>query len=83
MTDLTNDTDGVSLGGSVFNGGLGAEYKCGCCGGVFTAAWTKEEALNEKESNGWGDMNKDDMVEVCDTCYKELMAFNEPATPNV
>jgi hypothetical protein len=82
QTDTESTIGASSAESAVLTDGLGVEYKCGCCGGVFTTAWTQEEALNEKESNGWGDMNKDDMVVVCDGCYKDLMAFNEPLTPN-
>jgi hypothetical protein len=75
-----SDTESLkesAISGSVLNDGLGREYKCDCCGGIFRAAWTNEDALKEKESNGWSDMNKDDMAEVCHDCYIEIMAFAE------
>jgi len=47
------------------------EYKCADCGGVFEKGWTDEEAVEEKEANGW---NGIDMAVVCDDCYNKIMA---------
>ena len=81
QTNIESTTGASSAESAVLTDGLGVEQKCDCCGGIFTSGWTQEDALNEKESNGWGDMNKDDMAEVCNNCYKEIIAFNEPLYP--
>ena len=49
------------------------EFKCDQCGGVFSYEWTEEEALKEKEDNGWKDIDMDDTAEVCDDCYNKIM----------
>lgn len=53
------------------------EYKCDGCGGVFEKDWSEEEALKEKEENGWGDMDISAMAQVCDDCYKKIIKFNK------
>ncbi len=55
------------------------KFKCDMCHGVFIKAWTHEDALLEKERNGWGSMKTSHMAEVCDDCYKKIMVLNEPA----
>ena len=53
------------------------EYKCAYCEGVFEKEWTDEDALKEKEENGWEDMDLSDMALICDDCYKKIMkTFN-------
>lgn len=49
------------------------EYKCADCGGVFEKGWGDEEAIKEKEDNGWGDMSMGSMAVVCDDCYNKIM----------
>lgn len=52
------------------------KFTCAACGGEFIANWTEEDALAEKEANGWGGMDMSSMAQVCDDCYEEVMAVN-------
>ncbi len=49
------------------------EYLCAACGGIFEKGQTEEEALKEKEANGWGAVPMEDCDVVCDDCYKKIM----------
>lgn len=54
---------------------IGAEYTCDDCGGVFTEAWTDEEAEAEALEN-FGvphASQQPSMARVCDDCYQEIM----------
>lgn len=53
------------------------EFKCASCLEVFEKAWTYEEAKAEQIENGWGNCSDEDMVVVCDDCYKQLMDKQE------
>jgi DNA-directed RNA polymerase subunit RPC12/RpoP len=53
------------------------EYQCDGCGNIFIADWSESDALKEKESNGWGDMDHKTMARVCDDCYLKIMKFND------
>lgn len=46
------------------------EYTCAMCGETLTKGWTDEEALAEKEANGFQEMECD---LVCDDCYHKVM----------
>ena len=49
------------------------EYKCNGCGGIFERTSPEEEMIKEVEDNGWGDIDMDNMVIVCDDCYKKII----------
>ena len=49
------------------------KIKCYGCGVEFEPANSEEEAWEEVEENGWGDIPKDQMCVVCDDCYNEIM----------
>jgi len=45
------------------------------CGGVFDDTWTTEEAMDEcKSTFGEKITESDDLVVVCDDCYKKTMS---------
>ena len=54
----------------------GREYKCAACEGIFYAEWTEEEAVAEAKDI-FGVAVMDDAEQVCDDCYKKIMAFRE------
>lgn len=53
------------------------EYKCSMCGGTFTAEWSEEEAIAEKERD-FGSVALKDCDVVCDVCYQEISPRNNP-----
>ena len=54
---------------------MGKTYTCARCGGRFESDWSEEEAQAEYERNFPGaTAAKLPREEVCDDCYKVLMA---------
>jgi hypothetical protein len=53
---------------------MGNEFTCAACCGTFSKVWTDEEARAEAGDLFPGD-NVDDMVVVCDTCWREMMGL--------
>lgn len=51
---------------------MGKKYICDECQQECESGWTEEEALAEKEENGWGDMDPKDMAQICDPCYQQM-----------
>lgn len=47
-------------------------YKCSLCGKTYKYAWSKEEAINEKNKN-FGNIPIEDCAIICDPCYKIMM----------
>lgn len=52
------------------------EYTCAACDGTFISDWTEEDARAEAEEN-FGTHHQN-MVEVCEDCYRNLMAKAGP-----
>lgn len=50
-------------------------YICDECKKECEYDWSEEEALQESIDNGFGDIPMQDMVIVCDSCYKEIMGI--------
>ena len=50
-------------------------YQCAGCNGVFIKGWTDEEAIAEMKVNGFDVLPADELVCVCDDCYKTLMGW--------
>ena len=53
----------------------GDKFTCAHYKETFESDWTDEEAIGEREENGWTDI---DCAVVCDDCYKAVLA-----NPNV
>lgn len=51
------------------------QFQCANCGGVFEKAWTDEEAQAEYDSNPLQQDPNDDVVLVCDGCYRGMMSY--------
>lgn len=51
-------------------------YTCGACGGEFNdnADWSESQLRLEQAENGWADLPDEEMMRVCDDCYKKMMA---------
>lgn len=49
-------------------------YVCDNCGGEFSTVWSDEEALREFDQNFPSHSRGEELVRVCDDCYKVLMA---------
>lgn len=52
--------------------GKGEKFTCVICGGIFTNAWTEEEAIAEKDSL-WGDTPIEECSTACDKCFNEIV----------
>lgn len=48
------------------------EFTCEECGGTFETGWSDEEAREESNALFPG-VSVDDMAEICDVCFKEIM----------
>jgi uncharacterized protein with PIN domain len=49
------------------------EYRCAECEGVFEKGWSEEEAKAEAAKNRFDAFPQEEMVIVCDDCYKKIM----------
>jgi len=49
-------------------------FTCENCHQEFNKGWSDEEQEEEMEKNFPG-LSEDDRAEVCDDCYKEMMAW--------
>ncbi len=51
-------------------------YECAQCHGVFTKAWSDEEAIAEAEAL-WtpGEMAEEGAAVICDDCFKTFYAW--------
>lgn len=57
---------------------MGKEYTCAHCGGTFEAGWSDEEARAEFEKNWPGEPFDPDLPQVCDDCYRMMVAADPP-----
>lgn len=59
------------------------EYQCDNCKGVFEKGWSDEEADAEAIANGFGPLDEDDNVLICDECFNKFKpwAQNEGLMP--
>lgn len=52
---------------------------CANCGETYEFTEEEEaEALAEVVANGWGDIPKEDLVNVCDACYDAMTTVLPP-----
>lgn len=56
------------------------EYQCAMCKGIFEKGWDESAALKEAEEAFGKPVVKwnDDVLIVCDDCYKEILPANHP-----
>ena len=51
-------------------------YVCEVCKGEFDddADWGESQIRSEQADNGWSHLQDEEMMRVCDDCYKKMMA---------
>lgn len=47
------------------------EYQCAACKGIFTKAWSDEEADAESKAI-WGEIPPENQAVICDDCYQKM-----------
>lgn len=47
-------------------------FTCVNCGQTFPKAWSDEEAMEESRAI-WGDLPREELVQICDDCFNRLM----------
>ncbi len=52
--------------------GIGEEYRCAVCYGIFERTWSDEEAKAEMEAT-WNETSDPDIV--CDDCFQEVIVW--------
>jgi rubredoxin len=62
--------------------GIGEQYECEVCHGVFEKGWSDEEAFAETAAM-WEPIPGDDVGVVCDGCFREVVAWYRQEDPGV
>jgi hypothetical protein len=61
--------------------GVGENYQCAVCHGIFVKTVSDEEALAEMRETWQREAHDDDPGIVCDDCYQVVLAWAQKSAP--